>query len=75
MEKYNPVVKFIVTILRDESGTWVAECPGLPGCLSQGKTKSAALANVRGAIESCLAVRAERGWPRTIETAEVEVVI
>ena len=38
-------------IYRGEDGYWVAECPSLPGCVSQGKTKPEAIANVREAIE------------------------
>jgi predicted RNase H-like HicB family nuclease len=66
-------VNFTVTIARDETGTWVAECPVIPGCVSQGLTKSEAIQNVREAIAQCLAVRAERGLPLTPETTEVEV--
>ena len=68
-------MKFTVTIDRDETGTWVAECPSIPGCVSQGPTKPAALKNVREAIELCLEVRAERGLPLTIETKQVEVAV
>ena len=68
-------MKFTVTIDRDESGVWVAECPAIPGCVSQGKTKRDALKNVREAIELCLEVRAERGLPLTIETQQVEVAL
>jgi predicted RNase H-like HicB family nuclease len=68
-------MKFTVTIDRDETGMWVAECPSIPGCVSQGKTKSAALKNVREAIELCLEVRAERGLPLTVETQQVEVAV
>jgi predicted RNase H-like HicB family nuclease len=68
-------MKFTVTINRDESGAWVAECPAIPGCVSQGGTKSAALKNIREAIGLCLEVRAERGLPLTIETKEVEVAV
>ena len=68
-------MKFTVTIDRDESGAWVAECPSIPGCVSQGKTKRDALKNVREAIELCLEVRAERGLPLTIETQQVEVAL
>ena len=56
-------MKFTVTIDRDESGAWVAECPAIPGCVSQGDTKTAALENIHEAIEACLEVRAERGLP------------
>jgi len=68
-------MKFTVTIDRDETGTWVAECPAIPGCVSQGPSKTAAIKNVREAIESCLEVRAERGLPLTIETKQVEVAV
>jgi predicted RNase H-like HicB family nuclease len=40
-----------VILYPGESGYWVAECPSLPGCISQGTTKEAAIANVREAIE------------------------
>ncbi len=66
-------MKFQVTIDRDEDGVWVAECPAIPGCVSQGDTRVAALKNVREAIRLCLEVRAERGMPLTVETFQVEV--
>jgi predicted RNase H-like HicB family nuclease len=34
-----------------EPGDWEAECPSLPGCVSQGKTKEDAVQNIREAIE------------------------
>jgi predicted RNase H-like HicB family nuclease len=66
-------MKFIVSIDRDEDGVWVAECPSIPGCVSQGKTREEALENVREAIELCLEVRADQGLPLTVETRQVEV--
>lgn len=66
-------MKFNVTLERDEDGIWVAECPAIPGCVSQGKTKDEALANAREAIQLCLEVRAEHGLPLTVETRQVEV--
>ncbi len=68
-------MKVTVTIDRDEDGVWVAECPSIPGCVSQGGTKDEALANVREAIKLCLEVRAESGMPLTIETQQVEVAL
>ena len=44
-------MKFTVTIDRDETGTWVAECPSIPGCVSQGDSRVEVLSNVREAIE------------------------
>jgi len=68
-------MKLSVTIDRDEDGVWVVECPAIPGCVSQGKTKAAALANIKEAITLCLEVRAQRGLPLTVETRQVEVAI
>jgi predicted RNase H-like HicB family nuclease len=34
-----------------EDGFWVAECPSLPGCVSQGETREQAITNIREAIE------------------------
>ena len=64
-----------VVIERDEDGVWVAECPAIPGCVSQGETKDEAIANIREAIALCLEVRAEMGWPLTMETRQVEVFV
>ena len=57
---------FHVTVDRDEDGVWVAECPSIPGCVSQGATKEEALENVEDGIRECLQVRAEKGYPLTI---------
>jgi predicted RNase H-like HicB family nuclease len=40
-----------VILYPGEDGYWIVECPSLPGCLSQGKTRSEALANIKEAIE------------------------
>jgi len=68
-------MKFTVTIDRDETGAWVAECPAIPGCVSQGETKSEAMKNIEEAIELCLEVRSERELPLTIETKQVEIAV
>lgn len=67
-------MQFNVVLDRDEDGMWIVECPAIPGCISQGKTKQEALKNIKEAIQLCLEVRAERGMPLTIETRQVEVV-
>jgi predicted RNase H-like HicB family nuclease len=59
-------MKLSVTIDRDEDGVWVVECPAIPGCVSQGKTKEQAIKNIEEAIALCLEVRAERGLPLTV---------
>ena len=68
-------MKFIVNLDRDETGVIVAECPAIPGCVSQGRTEAEALANIREAIEVCLEARAANGMPLTVATREVEVQI
>ena len=68
-------MKLIVTLERDETGMIVAECPAIPGCISQGKTKAEALDNISEAIKLCLEARAEEGMPLTVETCEVEVAV
>jgi predicted RNase H-like HicB family nuclease len=68
-------MKFVTTLDRDEDGVWIAECPSIPGCVSQGASREEALANIREAIAACLEVRAERGMPLTVETQQVEVIV
>ena len=41
-----------VVVYPGEDGYWVAECPSLPGCISQGKTRETAIDNIKEAI-SC----------------------
>lgn len=47
-------MKFRVLIEPDEDGVFVAECPTLPGCISQGATRDEAMANIRDAIQGYL---------------------
>lgn len=49
-------MKLHVLIEQDEAGYYVAEVPALPGCLSQGKTREEARANITEAIEGWLDV-------------------
>lgn len=68
-------MKFTITITRDEDGFYVAECPAIPGCVSQGKTEEEAQSNIQDAIKQCLEVRAEKGMPLTVTTRQVEVAM
>jgi predicted RNase H-like HicB family nuclease len=67
------LVEFTITLNQDEDGVWIAECPAIPGCVSQGSTKTEAVANVRDAIRLCLEVRQAEGLPLVVETMQVEV--
>jgi predicted RNase H-like HicB family nuclease len=43
-------MKYRVLIEQDEDGVFVAQCPALPGCVSQGATRDEVVANIRDAI-------------------------
>ena len=65
---------FIVTLEEGEDGYIIAECPALPGCMSQGRTREEALTNIREAIQGIVKVRRSHGLPIPEETfVEVEV--
>jgi predicted RNase H-like HicB family nuclease len=57
-----------------EDGYWVAECPSLPGCISQGKTKEEAIANIREAIQLYVEALEEDGLPVPEERFEALTV-
>ena len=46
-----------------EDGYWVAECPSLPGCISQGKTKEEAISSIKEAIAGNIKALEEDGLP------------
>ncbi|MCK5595601.1 type II toxin-antitoxin system HicB family antitoxin [bacterium] len=50
-----------VIIYSGEDGYWVAECPSLPGCVSQGKTKEKAIENIKEAVEGYVVTLEEDG--------------
>jgi predicted RNase H-like HicB family nuclease len=52
-----------VIIYPGEDGYWVAECPSLPGCVSQGKTKEEAVSNIKEAIKGYAAALEQDGLP------------
>jgi predicted RNase H-like HicB family nuclease len=56
-------LKYRIVIEQDEDGVFVASCPSLPGCHSQGKTRAEAMANVREAVEAYLESLREHGDP------------
>ena len=56
-------MKFRVLIEPDEDGVFVAECPVLPGCVSQGKTRDEAITNIQDAIQGYLHSLKKHGEP------------
>ena len=55
-------MKFRILVQPDEDGVFVAECPTLPGCISQGVTRQEALTNIQDAIGGYLASQGRFGW-------------
>lgn len=66
-------MKFVVTLTEEEDGYILAECPALPGCLTQRRTREEALANIKEAVALSIETRRGRGLPPGYEIAEVEV--
>jgi predicted RNase H-like HicB family nuclease len=69
-------VRDLPVILRPgDDGFIVAECPLIPGCISQGRTREEALANVRDAVALALECREAEGWslPAGFEVATISV--
>ena len=65
-----------VILYPGEDGFWIAECPSLPGCISQGKTREEILKNIKEAIELYIEVMIEDGEPVPEDTLErVRVVL
>jgi predicted RNase H-like HicB family nuclease len=48
-------MKYRIILEQDEDGIYTAICPALPGCISQGKTRSEALVNIQDAMEGYIA--------------------
>jgi predicted RNase H-like HicB family nuclease len=63
-----------VILYPGEDEFWVVECPSLPGCISQGKTREEAIANIREAIEGYVAALKEDGLPIPEERFETLVL-
>lgn len=63
-----------VVIYPGEDNYWVAECPSLPGCVSQGKTKEEAISNIREAIEGYVTALEEDKLPVPPERFETILV-
>ncbi len=70
-------MKYRVLIEQDEDGVFVADVPALPGCISQGKTRTEALNNIQEAIEAYLeSLRAhDEPVPPSIDEEVIEVAV
>ena len=68
-------MRFRAIIEQDEDGNYIVQCPSLPGCVSEGKTREEALVNVKDAIQGYLASLKKHNEPipPSIEEETVEV--
>ena len=69
--------RFKITVERDEDGVYIASCPALQGCYSQGDTYEEAVENLKDAIRLHIEARREIGEPIPVEAVidEVEVSV
>jgi predicted RNase H-like HicB family nuclease len=63
-----------VVIYRGEDGMWVAECPSLPGCVSQGSAREDTLTNIREAIEAYVDALKTDGLPVPEDTLDAMLI-
>ena len=63
-----------VLVYPGEDGYWIAECPSLPGCISQGKSKEEAVTNIKEAIEGYIAALTDDNLPVPPEKFEALIV-
>ena len=70
-------MKYRVILEQDEDGVFVAEVPALPGCISQGTTRTEALINIQEAVEGYLeSLRAhQEPIPPSISEEVIEVAV
>lgn len=64
-------MKLTVILSPEPAGGYSVICAAVPGCISQGESRAAALANIREAIGQCLEVRRQDRLPPVVETPEI----
>jgi len=69
--------KFTVVVERDEDGRFVASCPALQGCYTEGESYEEAMANVKDAIDLAIASRLDVGdpIPEEVGTTQVKIAV
>ena len=66
---------FHVTLTQAEDGWFVAECPALPGCVSQGKDEQEALANIKEAISAWLWAEDQKAMAQIPPSNQPEILV
>jgi len=71
------IMRYRILIEQDEDGVFIAECPSLPGCVSQGRSRKEAVENIQDAIKWYLESLKNHNEPipPSIEEEIVEVTI
>lgn len=67
--------KYTIVIEQDENGVYIASCPALRGCYTQGNTYEEAIENIKDAIKLHIDARKQVGDPVPIEKAIDEVTV
>ena len=67
-------MQYLVLLSTEEDGTWTAEVPDLPGCLSKGDTLTEAKINIKEAIEAHIQILKEEGMNVPLPSHRVEVI-
>lgn len=70
-------MRYRIFIEQDEDGAFVAECPTLPGCISQGNNRKEAIINIQDAIKGYLESLKKHNEPipPSIQEEVVEVAV
>ncbi len=70
-------MKYRIFIEKDEDGVFVAECPSLPGCISQGQTRAEAVDNIQDAIKGYIESlkKHDEPVPPAIDEEIIEVAV
>ncbi len=63
-----------IILYQDEDGYWIAECPSLPGCNSQGDTEQEAIDNIREAIELYIESLIAHGGPVPEDHSQLHLI-
>jgi predicted RNase H-like HicB family nuclease len=66
---------FHVTLTKAEDGWIVAECPALPGCVSQGRDEQEALSNIKEAIAASLWAEDKKAMAQSPHSHQPEILV
>jgi len=62
--------KYTIVVEQDEDGIYIASCPALQGCYTQGDTYEEAIANIKDSVRLHIEARKSVGEPVPLEKAD-----